>query len=222
MKKILTALTVLTGTLGVLPQVGAQTTEAATSPLALHPMPKYTDFSQLNSDPSKREANYREREFRAYIPVGEMARKLKIGSYSSFENPTGIAFNKGERFTIRLEGAPRTKVDFIVRDFRHPGAETKYSLNVGDNTFTAEHFGHGYVNYRDSAPATAPAIKVKITGGRINGVFTQHDDAKVWKAMLANAESEFLDIMGERCQWVLDLQALRALPGEGTGARGDV
>ena len=208
-----TALTFLSAAL-LMPSVAQADAPApawsADSPLAKHPMPKYTDFSKLNSDPQNREANYRVRELRAYLPVAEMSKKLKIGNYSSFENPTGIAFNKGESFSIRVEGAPRTQVEFIVRDFRHPSAETRYPLQVGDNTFTAEHFGHGYVNYRDSDPATAPAITVKITGGRIIGVFTQHDDKEVWKHMLAHAESDFLDIMGERCQWVLDMPALRS------------
>ncbi len=183
--------------------------EAEVSLLAKHPLPKYTDFSTLNSNTRKKEILYRVREFRAYLPVGEMSKRLKIASYSTFENPTGIAFEKGDDISIRMDGTPRSKVEFIVRDFRHPGAETRYPLEPGTNSFTAEHFGHGYVNYRDDDPATAPAIKVRIEGGRINGVFTQHDDVKVWKNMLDNAKSEFLDIMGERCQWVLDLNALR-------------
>ncbi len=211
--KTRTVFTLLTMALGLLPLCQAKTQkstkQAASSELAKHPLPKYTDFSKLNSNPGKQETNYRVREFRAYLPVGEMARRLKIASYSSFENPTGIAYEKGERIGIRMEGHPRTKVDLILRDFRHPGAESRYELHEGENTFTASHFGHAYINYRDDDPATAPAIKVQIQGGRINGVFTNHDNAKVWKNMLANAKSDFLDIMGERCQWVLDLKALR-------------
>ena len=211
--KTRTALTFLTIALGLLPLCQAKTQQAdkqtTSSKLAEHPFPRYTDFSKLNSSPDKQETNYRNREFRAYLPVGEMARRLKIASYSSFENPTGIAYEKGESIGVRLEGTPRTKVDLILRDFRHPGAESRYELREGDNTFTAEHFGHAYINYRDDDPATAPAIKLQIKGGRINGVFTNHDNAKVWKDMLANAGSDFLDIMGDRCQWVFDLKALR-------------
>lgn len=211
--KIRTALSFLTIALGLLPLCQAKTQEADTpasgSELAKHPFPKYTDFSKLNSNPRKQETNYRVREFRAYLPVGEMSKRLKIASYSTFENPTGIAYEKGDSIGIRLAGTPRSKVELILRDFRHPGAETRFELHEGENSFTAGHFGHAYINYRDNDPATAPAIKVQIKGGRINGVFTNHDNAKVWKDMLANAKSEFLDIMGERCQWVLDLTALR-------------
>lgn len=177
--------------------------------LARHPMPRYTDFSRLNSNPRRREASYRLREFRAYLPVHELSRRMKTGRYSSFENPTGIAFEKGDEITIRMEGEPRGTVEFQLQDFRHPGASSKFPLRQGINTFTAGHFGHGYVNYRDSSPDTAPAIKMHIKGGRINGVFTSHDDAQVWKDMLAKAQSEWLDIMGERTQWVLALSALR-------------
>lgn len=183
--------------------------EEARPLLALHQIPKYTDYSQLNSNPGNKEESYRVREFRAYLPIGEISKRMKIACYSSFENPTGIAFNNGDSISIHLEGTPREKVEFVLRDFRHPGAETKFPLSPGTNTFTAGHFGHGYINYRDMEPDTAPPIKVKIKGGRINGIFTNHDNAEVWKAMLANAQSEFLDIMGERCQWVLDLKALR-------------
>lgn len=180
-----------------------------TSQLALHPMPVYTDYSGLNADMRKINATYRNREFRAYKPINELSQRLKIASYSSFENPTGIAFETGDTINIKMEGSPRTKVEFVIRDFRDPGAETRYPLTSGQNTITAAHFGHGYVNYRDSEPDSAPPIRLKITGGRINGLFTHHDNAEVWKKMLANAKSDWLDIMGSRTQWVLDTAALR-------------
>ena len=174
-----------------------------------HPVPQFTDFSQLNRKPSQREKNYRQREFRAYLPLADLSRKYKTGNYSSFENPTGIVFEAGETISIRMEGKPRTDVEFIVQDFRANGRQSRFKIIPGSNEFTLEHAGHGYVNYRDSAPASAPAIKLHIKGGSINGVFTRHDDAEVWRDMLRNARSEILDIVGERTQWVLDLNALR-------------
>lgn len=177
--------------------------------LGKHPFPRYTDYSRLNLGPKRMEKTYRLRVFRAYRPVEDLSRKLKISRYSSYENPTGIVFVEGDSISIRMEGKPRTKVEFIVRDFREHGRETRFPINQGVNHFTADHFGHGYVNYRDSDPDTAPPIKMQIEGGYINGVFTHHDDARVWKHMMKHAKSEMFDILGERTQWVLDTKALR-------------
>ena len=183
---------------------------ADSSVLGKHPIPSYTDFSGLNKSPGRMEKTYRLREFRAYRPQEDLRKKLKINNYSGYENPTGIAFEPGEQISIRMEGSPRTKVEFIVRDFRHPGQETRFPLQSGTNNFQVRHFGHGYVNYRDSDPDTAPPIKMQIKGGYINGVFTRHDNAKVWKYLLKNARSEMFDIIGQRTQWVLDTKALRS------------
>lgn len=174
-----------------------------------HPIPQYTDCSGLNADIRKINSTYRNREFRAYKPISELWSRLKTASYSSFENPTGIACEAHETIKVHMQGTPRSEVNLVLRDFRHPSKETRFRLKSGQNSFTAEHFGHIYIDYRDTAPDTAPPIRLKIYGGRINGLFTHHDDAKTWQYMLANASSEWLDIMGERTQWVLDLKALR-------------
>lgn len=177
--------------------------------LEKHPFPRYTDLSKLNQGPKRMEKTYRMRVFRAYKPVEDLSKRLKINRYSSFENPTGIAFEAGDAISIRMEGAPRTQVEFIVRDFRHPSKETRFPIKQGMNDFTVNHYGHGYVNYRDSDPDSAPPIKMQIKGGYINGLFTHHDDARVWKYMMKHAKSEMFDIMGERTQWVLDIKSLR-------------
>ena len=178
--------------------------------LSKHPIPQYTDFSQLNRSPKELEKNYRLREFKAYLPLQDIHKRYKTGNYSSFENPTGIAFNPGDSISIRMMGTPRSKVEFVVQDFRQDGKQTRFPLSAGVNKFTVSHAGHGYVNYRDSNPETAPTIKLQITGGYINGVFTSHDDARIWRYLLKNAKSELLDIIGQRTQWVLDLKALRS------------
>jgi hypothetical protein len=182
---------------------------AAPDVLALHAMPVYTDFSQLNRKPELMEQAYRHREYRAYKPIEDLSKRLKIANYSSFENPTGIAFKSGDTIKVRMEGNPRTQVELILQDFGFPGGQIRFNLKPGDNSFSAPFFGHAYVNYRDSAPDSAPPIRLHIEGGRVNGVFTHHDDNATWKRLLAHAESEWLDIMGERTQWVLDTKALR-------------
>lgn len=177
--------------------------------LERNPMPEYTDYSTLNQSSKRLETTYRTRVFRAYRPQEDLRKRLKISNYSGYENPTGIVFEAGEHITLQLEGTPRTTVEFIIRDFRHPGNESRHPLTPGTNTFKAAHFGHGYVNYRDQEPDTAPPIKLQIQGGYINGVFTRHDSAKVWKYLLKHARSEMFDIIGQRTQWILSTSALR-------------
>lgn len=179
--------------------------------LGRHPVPVYTDFSKLNRDLSKLESSYRSRAYKAYRPNDYMWSRLKIGSYSSFENPTGIYFESGETVKASMQGSPRTNVELVIRNFGPEGGETRIPLTPGQTASQQlPHKGHAYIHYRDTDPDTAPSIKVDIQGGSINGVFTHHDSKEVWKHLLANAKSELLDIMGERCQWVLDLKALRS------------
>ena len=68
----------------------AETPTGNTAPnvLALHAVPVYTDFSQLNSNPAQMEQAYRHRAYRAYRPIEDLSRRLKIANYSGFENPT--------------------------------------------------------------------------------------------------------------------------------------
>lgn len=177
--------------------------------LGKHPIPEYTDFSQINESPRKLEKNYRLREFRAYLPLEQFRKRYKTNNYSSFENPTGIVFRQGDSVSIRMSGKPRTQVHLIIRDWTEGGKESRFPLKPGANQFTLNHAGHAYIDYRDPEPATAPPIKLQISGGEINGVFTRHDDARVWKYLLKHAKSDILDIMGQRTQWILDLKALR-------------
>jgi hypothetical protein len=80
-----------------------------------HPVPQFTDFSKLNSDPSQVEKNYRHREFKAYLPLHILGQRYKVGNYSSFENPTGIAFEAGDTLSIRMEGSPAPMLNSLYR-----------------------------------------------------------------------------------------------------------
>ena len=113
---------------------------AAPDVLALHAMPVYTDFSQLNRKPEQMEQAYRHREYRAYKPIEDLSKRLKIANYSSFENPTGIAFKSGDTIKVRMEGNPRTQVELILQDFGFPGGQIRFNLKPGDNSFSAPFF----------------------------------------------------------------------------------
>lgn len=171
-------------------------------------VPVYTDFSQLNTG-TDQETAYRNRTFRAYLPVEELGKRNKVAPYSRYENPTGIYFTAGEKVTITLEGTPRTPVVLKFNCFVEKSSGD-IPLREGVNTFQAPCNGLAYVSYYDPEPETAPAIHLNIQGGKINGIFTPQDNNGTWKRLVSQAPAQALDLMGERCQFVFDLAALRA------------
>ncbi len=58
---------------------------------------------------------------------------------------------------------------------------------------------------------------MKLHGGTINGIFSQHDDVIVWRSLLRDMPAGVLDMVGDRCHIVYTAQALR----EYTGDRGE-
>lgn len=180
-----------------------------TAPLSLAAgsVPKGTDISTLNKGAI--EQNYRNRSFRAYLPVREVSRRAKIGSYSAFENPTGIFFREGEKATLTVAGSRGQEIKLIVRDFEQGGTHDEYPLSEGKNTITLRHQGLGYIDYRSLEPHKAPAIRISFQGGQINGIFARGDSAATWKRLLENAKCNILDIVGERCQLAYCVDGLR-------------
>ncbi len=159
-------------------------------------VPQRTDYSKINTgDPEKK---YRNRVFKAYLTNAELTRRLKTSSYSSFENPTGIFFPAGAKAVITVTGKPDPAVplQLIVHDFDKGGKDKRYPLQVGENKLTIETQGLGYFDYRSNKPETAPALKVTIKGGQINGVFTNKDDKKTWVRLLKDAKCNILDMLG--------------------------
>ncbi len=171
-------------------------------------VPSATDVSLLNTGEDA-ESNYRHRTFCGYKPLKELTRTLKIGSYSAYENPTGIYYEAGETIRITLHNAPERPIRFIIRDFRKDDKPDVYRLTEGENVITVKNAGLGYVDYRSSKGAAAPRVTLSLQGGVLNGVFSRHDDNATWQKLLANAPAGVLDIVGERCQVIYDIAGLR-------------
>ena len=170
-------------------------------------VPARTDFSTLNNGAP--EHSYRHRSIRAYLPKAELSRRNKVGNYSSFENPTGIFFSPGEEVTLTLSGSEGQRIVLIVHDFEQGGTHDEYPLSEGSNHLIIAHRGLGYLDYRSDSPDSAPAVQVDIQGGRVNGIFTRHDSEATWKSLLAHAQCNILDLIGERCQLAYDVESLR-------------
>ena len=167
-------------------------------------IPPGTDYSRLNQgDPEK---SYRERVFRAYLPIAEQCRRLKVGELDRFENATGIYYEPGEEATITLTGSQGQELRLVIyNSFR----KEYYALKEGRNTITVKNPGLAYIDYRSMTPQEAPPIKVKIEGGKINGVMTLHDDTATWKRLLANTKCDVMDLIGERTHALYWVEGLR-------------
>lgn len=172
-------------------------------------VPVRTDYSGINQ--GNIEKNYRQRTMGAYLSNAALRRITKTNNYSSFENPTGIYFEEGEKVTLTISGLPQGHpLKLIVHDFEGSTTHREYPLQNGANQLTMETRGLGYIDYRtDSLDDMPPAIKVNIRGGKINGVFTRQDSAATWKKLLADAKCGMLDLLGERCQLAFNIEGLR-------------
>ncbi len=171
-------------------------------------VPSGTDVSGLNAG-SDTVQQYRHRSFCAYKPLDEVSRTLKIGSYSAYENPTGIYYEAGETIRITLHNRPEGTLRFIIRDFRKDAEPDAYPLTVGDNTIRVKNSGLGYVDYRSSRGNEAARITLSLQGGQLNGIFSRHDSNETWQKLLTHAPAGILDMVGERCQIAYDVDGLR-------------
>ncbi len=170
-------------------------------------VPQYTDYTGINK--GEPEQKYRNRIIRAYLSKDTFRKRLKTSAYSSFENPTGIYFSRGDEVTVKVSGIQGNPPTLIVHDFDRGGTHDEYKLSEGDNVLSIKNPGLGYLDYRSDTPENAAPIKVSIHGGQINGVFTPQDDRDTWKRLLRDAKCNILDLLGERCQLTYDVESLR-------------
>lgn len=178
------------------------------------------------------ELSFRERRYRAYLPVEMQQQRLKMEISSYLENPTGICFQAGEQITVTVTGGEGQELRLIVHDFTdqkekwfgithrsQDGVQktkveplpthSEYELKEGVNTITLTTSGLGYLHYRSMSPESAPQVRVHIDGGRVNGVLTRADDTAAWKRLLAGACYPVMDMLGDRIHLILPVSGLR-------------
>lgn len=177
------------------------------APLVQAEIPVGTDYSTLNQSADMEKA-YRDREFRAYLPLETVRRTLRTNNYSSFENPTGIFYTAGETFTVELPADAPKDLRLIIHHFGREGGHAEFALTPGKNTLKTPVQGLGYIDYRRESPQSAPPVRLRFEGGYVNGVFTQYDDVATWKRLLAQAKGNILDILGERIQLAYNVDGL--------------
>lgn len=194
---------------------------------AAAPLPVGTDFSSLNK--GDRERNYRERSFRAYLPVEVQPERLKMEIASYLENPLGICFKQGEEITITVQGGEGQELRLLVHSFDDPEEKwfgitrkqaegvqktvvqelpthSEYPLKEGENTITLRTGGLGYLHYRSAHPQDAPEVRVTIRGGQVNGIVTPTDDTEAYMRTLAQATYPAIDLIGERAHLIFPVE----------------
>ena len=159
--------------------------------------------------------DYRLGEFGAYRPIWDLQSELKNSyAYNNHENPTGITFDAGETVIVMVEGIADNQVALQIRNFGPDVfAASTYSLHNGVNMITTTNKGNGYINYYTSNWKTAPKVRIHFMNATEQGYFSPkyrgHTDAD-WKALLANAKGDCLDMHGEFCDCVFPVSAFKA------------
>ncbi|MDH8702237.1 hypothetical protein M2138_001597 [Dysgonomonadaceae bacterium PH5-43] len=151
------------------------------------------------------------RDYEAYRPVTALKAELKTNNnYNQYENPTGIYIEANKQIAIFVGETHGESLSFNVRNW-NTGEERIYILSKGINFITSAVEGNSYIDYYTNNFKTAKPIRIHIYGGKDNGVFygngiSTNDD---WKALLANASSDYLDIVGKYVNLTYYVSALK-------------
>ena len=145
--------------------------------------------------------SFRTQEVQAYRDIQTLKKELKISEYNSYENPLGIYVSEPEYILVFVDELPAyddLTFKLTLRSWDFDNESTlDYKLTSGLNKIKVGHSGLLYLNYRTEHYREAPAVKVHVAGGTVNGCY--HRDIMNndnWKYMLSNAKSEFIDLTG--------------------------
>ncbi len=152
---------------------------------------------------------FRIQHYEPYRPVYELAAELKTSAYNLYENPTGIYFEENQEVVVFVEENVQNLI-LKVRDFGPSANSNTYVLNQGLNTFKMKGKGNGYIAYYTADWETAPAVKIHIPSGKVNGYFdiSRHSNEEGYK-LLKNAPSDIFDLRGQYVQLAYGTNALQ-------------
>lgn len=146
----------------------------------------------------------RHREYPAYYPFESLAKELRTSTWSRFENPTGIYFEKGENIVVFAGKAAKDQnIELKLYCWNRDGYgenEKRWRLQPGINVFKAPINGLLYVNYYTPDYLKAPPIQLNIATGTANGVFKRGDGNDAWQKLISKAKGDCIDIVGEYVQ----------------------
>jgi hypothetical protein len=162
--------------------------------------------------------SFRIAAYSAYPDPAEDAAKNKTNKRSRFDNPTGIAVNKGDTLVMLVSGMENGYSAYLKiqdldgesegKNFYNNGAA--YTFSNGVNVIAADNAGLLYVVYFRPDYATAPKLKVHFATGTVNGYYdSQQHTAEQWSALLANASYKYFDVLGKRVHLTFPTESFR-------------
>jgi hypothetical protein len=155
------------------------------------------------------DASDRIRSYEAYPMLGATSTALKISSYSSFENPTGLYFDAGNKIAVFVDDDQGQAITMKVSDYSS-GSNLSYPIHTGYNCLEIKGKGLGYINFYSDDYASLRPVKVHIAGGNINGVYDVDKSTDIqWKTMLANAKTNMIDLKGKHINMLYPVQYLK-------------
>lgn len=153
---------------------------------------------------------FRVQEYEPFREVSDLARELKMSSYSQFENMTGMYFAMNEEVVVFVGPTNGQSVSLRITDFGPSKNDYSYPLTEGVNVLAMKGKGNGYINYYTPEYQSAAKIKVHIASGKVNGYFDlQRHTEEDGKKLLDNAVSEIMDLRGKRTQLAYSVASLR-------------
>ena len=174
------------------------------------------EFLQLIARKVKSGA-YEDKEFRiasykAYSHPEFAAKVRNINALNKFDNPTGIAAEKGDEILVFV--GPTHGEDIALASVSPAGIESStYPLNEGVNKIKINRSGLLYVMYHTdiSTPKKPVKVHIPVGSGTVNGYFdvTRHTD-KDWKRMIGKAPHSMFDIVGRYSMMILHTEYLKA------------
>lgn len=153
----------------------------------------------------------RYKKYESYINPKTLAKQLKTSPYSQYENPTGIYFKEGEKALIWVGKTNGKELNLIVVNWDDEHfKQSKYKLTEGLNTLSITNKGNAYIEYYTEINSSASPVDVHIISGKVNGVFDlRKDDNKRYQALLANAQSPILDLVGTKVHLAYAVSSLK-------------
>jgi len=143
---------------------------------------------------------FRVQSYRAFPNPDAKAAENKTGTYSLFDNPTGIIAQAGQEFVVFVGNTRGHNVSLRVVDFSTistSGIGTSYPLMTGINRLNITGSGLTYVSYFSEDPNALP-IDMHIASGEVNGYFDieKHELAD-WRRRLNDAKETHFDVLGK-------------------------
>lgn len=161
-------------------------------------------------------SEFRIQEYKAYPHPDMQAEVNKTGPYSLLDNPTGIVAEEGKELIIFVGDTYGETIGLKIQNLDQPGGDgywngsSSYSLSEGINKITPTNKGLVYVLYHTNRFETAPAVKIHIASGSINGYFdVSKHDASQWKSLLDNVSYKYFDVVGEYAHLTFPTQRFR-------------